>query len=93
MKTKLISIDVLGRRFQDVHNNTYHTAEVVQTYSDGSKFKTKSIVKYGYEREYEMTARKMCMSDARSPFLFRAGNELGINITSNCIDVKKESQL
>ncbi len=48
-------ITLIGKRKQDINGNTYHTVEI---YVDGD-FIAKSPITYGYEYQYEQTARNI----------------------------------
>lgn len=66
-------LHIQGRRWRDIHGNTYHKAVI---YIDGEHVHTSKLT-YGYEDHYLQTAEKWLEDNAYLPFAHQYSN--GVN--------------
>ena len=81
------SLVIIGRRWNDVHGNTYHTADII---ADGIPVGDSSEIHYGYGDHYLQTAAEQLGFDMP---ITRYCRDNDIALTYRATDVNRKKDL
>ena len=92
---KVYEISLLGRLWRDSYGNAYHTARIMVN----GAYVYGTPITYGYERQYEETAKKWLAKNSYIPLgslctsLRRYCDDKAIKFDSVSVDVQRRKEL